>query len=92
MDKTFLKAEVMVLTENEKALAYFFQKLSLYPEILHHTMDDTIVLIGESGYLSYVIELIERQLARRFDKTRLVLLSYQFALLGKKSIVGGNSH
>lgn len=87
MDKTFLKVEAVVFTENEKALTYFFQKLSLYPEVLHHTIDDKIILIGESAYLIYIVELIERQLSRRFDHTHLVVLSYQFALLGSQMIL-----
>lgn len=87
MDKTFLKVEVMILAEKDTALEYFFQKLTLYPEILHHTLDDKIILIGESGYVIYVLELLERQLSRRFDKTELVTLSYQFALLGNKRMV-----
>ena len=78
--KTLLKAEILLLSENEEAQHYLFHKLGHYPEISAKVEDDRLILIGESAYLSYILDVLERQLAKRYDTTTLLVPNYKFVL------------
>lgn len=78
--KTLLKAEILLLSENEEAQHYLFHKLGHYPEISAKVEDDRLVLIGESAYISYILDILQRQLAKRYKETTLLVPNYKFVL------------
>ena len=78
--QTLLKAEILLITEDEAAQHYLFHKLGQYPEINAKVEDDRLVLIGESAYISYILDVLQRQLAKRYKKTTLLVPNYKFVL------------
>lgn len=86
MQEYLLRAELMLASEDDRAFGYLFNKLERYPNIVYGVREDKIIVFGESAHLSYIIEILVRQLAGRFDDTTL-RYSYQFALEGIPSNV-----
>lgn len=76
--QTLIKAEIVLMTENEAAQHYLFHKLEHYPEIEASTKDRHFILIGDGAYIGYILEVLKRQVAKRFKDTTLLVLSYQF--------------
>ena len=80
-----MKAELLLITGDERAFGYLFQKISHYPELAYKIEEDKIILFGESKNLMYVVELLVKQLARRFDNTKLFVCSFGFGLFSLKT-------
>lgn len=76
--QTLVKAEIVLMPENEAAQHYLFHKLGHYPEIEAKVKDKHVILIGEGAYIGYILDVLKRQLAKRFKDTTLLVLSYQF--------------
>ena len=69
--QTLLKAEILLITEDEAAQHYLFHKLGHYLKSMQKLKMIGSSLSEKSAYISYILDVYQRQLAKRYKKNDL---------------------